>query len=83
MHNFFVEDNCRISGCYYIAGADLNHIKNVLRMRIGDEFLVSCNGITDLCRLQSVDDNTAVAEIIEENYKDTNLSIDIHLFQVL
>jgi len=83
MHNFFVDNKDKNGDKYYITGTDLNHIKNVLRMHTGDTFLVSCDGCSDLCRLCSVDDNTAVAQIIEENYNDTNLPVDIYLFQGL
>jgi len=83
MHNFFVEDSARNGNCFYISGADYNHIKNVLRMKTGDTFLVSCNGESHLCRLSGNDDTSAIAEIVEENYNDTNLSIDIYLFQGL
>lgn len=83
MHNFFVEDKDRDSERFFISGSDYNHIKNVLRMKIGDTFLVSCNKNSHLCRLTSLENETAVAEIIEENYNDTNLPIEIHLFQGL
>lgn len=83
MHNFFVEENNRNGNLFYITGTDHNHIKNVLRMKICDTFLVSCNGISNLCKLISIDNETATAEIIEENFNDTNLPIEIYLFQGL
>lgn len=83
MHNFFVDNKNLVGDRYYINGTDHNHIKNVLRMRIGDNFFVSCDGSTDLCCLCELDENTAVAEIVEKNCKDTNLPIDIYLFQGL
>ena len=52
MYNFFVDINNKKDNRYFISGADFNHIKNVLRMNIGEEFLVSCNGNSDLCRVQ-------------------------------
>ena len=83
MHNFFV-DNTNLQGdCYYIEGSDHNHIKNVLRMREGDTFFVSSNGKSDLCEIQSIDENVTVAKIIEENSLNTNLPIKIYLFQGL
>ena len=83
MHNFFVNCDNRQGDRYFITGSDCNHIKNVLRMREGDTFLVSCNGVSSLCSLESIDGDTAVAKIIEENYQDTNLPINIYLFQGL
>lgn len=83
MFNFFAGENSRNGNCYYIEGADLNHIKNVLRMKAGDRFLVSDKGVSSLCELVSADDCCAVAEIIEENYQNTELPAEIHLFQGL
>lgn len=83
MYNFFVTDENRKDGKYFIIGADFNHIKNVLRMSVGERFLVSCNDTSDLCELESIESDTVVAKIIEPNYQSTNLPIKIHLFQGL
>ena len=83
MFNFFSEENSRQGDYFYISGSDYNHIKNVLRMKQGDEFLVSCGGISSLCRLDGFEGDSAVAEIIEENYQSTDLPIEIYLFQGL
>lgn len=83
MYNFFVEDSSRQDNCYYITGSDFNHIKNVLRMKTGDTFLVSESGISNLCCLESIDGETAVARIIEENYQNTDLPVKLYLFQGL
>lgn len=83
MYNFFVENTAKKDGRYFIAGADYNHIKNVLRMNMGEQFLVSCEGVSDLCELESIESDTVVAKIIKTNYQSTNLPINIHLFQGL
>lgn len=83
MFNFFAKENCLNNGRYYITGTDYNHIKNVLRMKPEDKFLVSCNGKSDLCKLECYEAETAVAVIIEENYSDNELNVKIHLFQGL
>ena len=83
MFNFFIKENQRQDDCYFIGGTDYNHIKNVLRMVVGDTFLVSENGISNLCQIETFAEDTVVAKIIEENYNDTNLPIKIHLFQGL
>lgn len=83
MYNFFAQDNSRQDNCYYITGPDFNHIKNVLRMKPGDTFLVSENAVSNLCRLESIEGETAVAEIIEENYQNTELPVKMYLFQGL
>lgn len=83
MHNFFVSKENKGNDRYFITGNDYNHIKNVLRMGIGDTFLVSCEGKSDLCTLESIEDDTAIAVITEENYNDTELDTEIYLFQGL
>ncbi len=83
MHNFFVSKENKGNNCYFITGNDYNHIKNVLRMGIGDTFLVSCEGKSDLCTLDRFEGDTAVALITEENYNNTELDTEIYLFQGL
>ncbi len=83
MFNFFVDAKLRQKNSFLICGSDLNHIKNVLRMGVGDTFLVSCEGKSHLCRLAGYEAESAIAEIVEENYQSTELPVNIHLFQGL
>ena len=83
MYNFFVNENQKLNDKYVITGADFNHIKNVLRMAVGDTFLVSENGVSNLCKIECFEGESVVARIIEENYNDTNLPVKIYLFQGL
>ena len=83
MFNFFVEDNSREGNCYYIEGHDFNHIKNVLRMHEGDTILISENGMSHLCEIKSLEGDTCIVEITEENFQNTDLPVEIHLFQAL
>ena len=52
-------------------------------MRSGEEFIVSEGGISSLCRLMRFEEERAVAEIIEDDYQNTELQIKIYLFQGL
>lgn len=83
MHNFFVNENQKQGDRYFINGTDFNHIKNVLRMNIGDTFLVSEQGVSNLCEIESFENDSVIAKILEENYNDTSLPIKIYLFQGL
>ena len=83
MYNFFVDEGARAGDSFRISGKDHNHICNVLRMQIGDTFLVSCQGVSNLCRLEHIEDDTVVAEILEEDYRNTELSVRFYLFQGL
>ncbi len=83
MFNFFVYPAARQGDCYVISGSDYNHIVNVLRMKQGDEFSVSCEGVSSLCTLDGIDTESVYAKIVEENYRSTELPIKIYLFQGL
>ena len=83
MHNFFVNENQKQDNHFFINGTDFNHIKNVLRMNIGDTFLVSENGVSNLCEIESFESDTVIVKILQENYNDTSLPIKIYLFQGL
>lgn len=83
MYNFFADETARQDNVFRITGADLNHMRNVLRMRPGEQFLVSAGGISYLCRLAEYTSNAAAAEIVTADYQNTNLPIRICLFQGL
>ena len=83
MHNFFVDKSMKQNNRYIITGTDYNHIINVLRMGVGDTFLVSSDSKSDLCQIESFDNETVTASILEENYQNTELPLKIYLFQGL
>lgn len=83
MYNFFVEEGARSGNTFHISGKDHNHICNVLRMQVGDTFLVSCEGESCLCRLAHIEPDAVVAEIMEEDYRNTELPVRFYLFQGL
>lgn len=83
MFNFFVQEGSRQGNSFIISGGDFNHIKNVLRMKEGDTFLVSCEGQSHLCSLTAFYGDSVLADIIEENYNKTELPVKMYLFQGL
>ena len=83
MYNFFVDEGARVGDSFRISGKDHNHICNVLRMQVGDTFLVSCAGTSSLCRLKHIEEAAVLAEIMEENYRNTELPVRFYLFQGL
>jgi len=83
MYNFFVEPNAKQGELYFITGADFNHIKNVLRMRKGDNLLVSCEGKSDLCVIEDLNSDAVSVRVVEESYRLNELPIKIFLFQGL
>lgn len=83
MFNFFAKEENRQGDTFHLTGADCNHIKNVLRMKKGDTLLVSCEGKSHLCALRECENDFAAAEIIEEDFQDTELPVKLYLFQGL
>ncbi len=83
MFNFFVDENNKQGNCYIITDTDYNHIKNVLRMEVGEKLLVSVNGKSDLCEIERFDTDSVTVKILGENYNDTELKTKIYLFQGL
>lgn len=83
MYNFFATEQNKTADGYLVVGADFNHIKNVLRMRVGDEVLVSFEGNSDLCAIEKFSDDAVHLKITQENYNQTELDLKIYLFQGL
>ena len=81
MYNFFIENKNLNGNIVKIDGGDFNHIKNVLRMKEEDTFLVSINNKNCLCKIKEFFADYLTAEIIENDFLDTSLSIEIYLFQ--
>lgn len=83
MYNFFIEKVDTAADKYYITGQDYNHVKNVLRMKVGDKLLISANQTSDLCVIDSFESDKVVVCVLEKDYQNTNLPINISLYQGL
>lgn len=85
MHQFFVE-SCQIQGSrIVITGKDVNHIKNVLRMKQGEEISVS-NGVDGKeyrCGIEELNEESIVCELRFIREEGVELSSKIYLFQGL
>ena len=67
MHHFFVEPGQMEGEQVRITGPDVNHMKNALRMKAGEQFLVSDGQGGDyLCRLEELDAGRALGRILEK-----------------
>jgi len=85
MYRFFTDslNVDTVNGKVTITGSDVNHIKNVLRMKEGDTILVSDGVITDVtCKITKINSDFILTDIIAEN-EDNELSSRIVLFQGL
>ena len=84
MYHFFVERSQIHLESVTITGPDVNHIKNVLRMKPGEQVLISNGEDRDyLCRLTEISADAVEAEILEEREETTELPAKIWLFQGL
>lgn len=83
MYHFFVEPEQIGDEVIRIEGGDVNHIRNVLRMRPGEEVLLSSRQGGDyFCRLEEILPDAAVARILERR-EGRELPARIHLYQGL
>ena len=83
MHQFFVTPMQVKEDHIYIEGLDVNHIKNVLRMKVGEALKVSDgNNRKYLCEIESMTAQQVCVRIVEEQV-DTELPSKIYLFQGL
>lgn len=83
MYNFFVDSSFCDGEYYRISGGDYNHIVNVLRMKPGDELLLSDMGQSDLCVIEDISSGEVIIKVISQGYKNAELPIKIILFQGL
>lgn len=84
MHQFFVEDSDVAGSEVTITGSDVNHIRNVLRMKAGMKICVSvATGGSYICELRELGSAAVRAEIIAEDAEGTELPNQIFLFQGL
>lgn len=84
MYQFFVEDAQVSDGFVRIEGSDINHIKNVLRMKSGERVRISTSsGKNYYCEIAEITDSMVQADILEELTEGTELPNKIYLFQGL
>jgi 16S rRNA (uracil1498-N3)-methyltransferase len=84
MYHFFVTPEQVREHEIVIIGMDVNHIKNVLRMKLGEELQISDgNNKKYLCEIASMTSDEVCVKIKENLISDTELPSKIYLFQGL
>lgn len=82
MYQFFVDDAQIGREFVTITGEDVNHIKNVLRMKAGEKIRISNQQGRDYyCEISEVTDTFVQADILNEDAASTELPSKIYLFQ--
>lgn len=84
MYRFFIEDGISSEKEISISGSDYNHIKNVLRMKIGDEVLISDGKDREyLCKISQFAEEEVLLQILDIMGTSRELPTKITLFQGL
>ena len=85
MQHFFVNPSDIVGKEVFITGSDVNHIKNVLRMKIGEEISVS-NGIDSneyRCEIAKIEEDRICCNLMFIKEDGIELPSKIYLFQGL
>lgn len=82
MHRFYVTPDQIKDKTAVITGPDVNHIKNVLRMKLGEKIVI-CNGQGKdcYCIISKVSEAEIIADVREEQDTKAELKARITLFQ--
>lgn len=84
MYRFYVENTIINEDMILITGGDVNHIKNVLRMKKG-EYLIICNGqgLDYYCIIDEICDSEIIVKVEDKKESEAELPSNIYLFQGL
>ena len=81
MYHFFVSEEQINGENAYIEGSDVNHIANVLRMKPGEELLISVKGDWDyLCKIVDIETDSVNLKVLE-SMEQRELPVNITLLQ--
>ena len=81
MYHFFVSEEQINGENAYIEGGDVNHIVNVLRMKPGEELLISVKGDWDyLCKIVDIETDSVNLKVLE-SMEQRELPVNITLLQ--
>ena len=84
MFHFFVSEENITDGTVTVCGSDVNHIKNVLRMKQGEKFIANDgNGASYCCTITDISDAAVIASIDEGQLQSNELPVRLVLFQGL
>ncbi|MBQ2238540.1 MAG: 16S rRNA (uracil(1498)-N(3))-methyltransferase [Lachnospiraceae bacterium] len=84
MYRFFSLEETFTKETVEITGEDVNHIKNVLRMKIGEEIQISNGNEKEyICTIESMEKDKIIAKIVDVIGMSSELPVKITLFQGL
>ena len=75
MQHFFADPSCVDGEQIRLAGSDVNHMKNVLRMKSGEEVWVSDGeGMDYFCSVEGYEEKEAVLRVVKKEVSQTELA---------
>lgn len=85
MRKFFVNSNQIEENEVRIIGEDVNHIKNVLRLKTGNEIKIcdSDSNVNYICSIEEIKKDEIICSIIEKAKNEAESNVEIHIFQGL
>ena len=84
MYHFFARQENINDDHILIDGADVNHLKNVLRIKCGEKIILSSGDNVDYyCTISEINDDSVIASIDETDTRGRELPSRIYLFQGL
>ena len=84
MYHFFAQHENIHQEYIDIVGSDVNHLKNVLRLTVGDNILISSGDNVDYtCCISQIDNDYVRADIIQTDCVGRELPVKVYLFQGL
>ena len=84
MYRFFVEPEACRDDFVRLSGGDRNHIKNVLRLKVGESITVCTGGDREyICEIAEYTDTEVVARIVDILGTNGELPVEITLYQGL
>ena len=83
MYHFFIKPEQADAHEVAIIGSDVNHIKNVLRMKVGEQICVNDGSHEYLCSIAQLDAEEVTAKIEQVSETTSELPSRIVLFQGL
>lgn len=84
MYKFFVETEQIVEDTVFITGEDVNHIVHVLRMKKGEQVLVSTSNDREyLCEITAFEEEAVQLKLLDVYGSNRELPIEVTLYQAL
>lgn len=84
MKRFFINENLNENTRTYITGTEHNHIKNVLRLKVGDEIILVCGDDYDyLAKIVDMSKGQTTVDIVSKSQNTYNSNSNVTVFQAL